>query len=775
MRCTILAARREDGSGWTLDVSCAGLADFPALELTLPPTTASATLFPLPHDPDGEVWADTPQRQLWAEADGKTGKRLADAHHKILQNSANRETIDAFGRYLTSLLFGGRWSTLDEKVPAGEPLEIDLHITADDSVLLRLPWEMMHGDKGALAAHAARKIALTRIVAPKKAVADIPDQRRPLRILFVIGRQIDQERMRAGAEFLGLLRQLRVPTNTTLTSFQNADVLVQHLDETTPDELQTAVREFQPSVVHFICHGQVISKKVHILLTKRAEEGNVKARKSTDPHPCSAKELLALLRDANGALPPVVVLNACRTADAVSRVEEASSALSFAAQLVEGDEFGGVAMAVGMAGEVDDRACQVFTLRFYQAIIDKQSVSMATAQGRRGALLEYPELQNSIEWIRPTLFRADGVASALPMQAPTRNLGAVARQYRKEGTFGPLLCDRFDLLSAAQDFLKRAAQSKDDDTLVLPFRVSHPAGGVGKTRLLEEIAGLSVHLGFLPIILRNRKGCEPPKNFVELAIQIAAAADEARTNFKAAAQAAGAEPAAGADSLRVAAAYRLAVPLGTVLPDVVNPVTYSQLMRQLPEFLEQSRKLNAATTFATVRPTILDDCASAMHDVRKSPDERYRVLLLIDDLHRYAGLAGELIDEGRVWGLGTPELPLPFIFTFMTNTDEGQSIDAKLKQRKVDIGDPHEIRPFETTFERRLASKQILLGEWQCVPTSSPNERGRVEKLLGLIEQHTEGRPKEFNSDSVRAYVRTGREFDVFVDARFEDMLKKWP
>jgi hypothetical protein len=47
-----------------------------------------------------------------------------------------------------------------------------------------------------------------------------------------------------------------------------------------------------------------------------------------------------------------------------------SAHLSFAASLVDR----GVAMALGMAGEVADRACQAFTLRFYQALMTDQPV-----------------------------------------------------------------------------------------------------------------------------------------------------------------------------------------------------------------------------------------------------------------------------------------------------------------------------------------------------------------------------------------------------------------
>ena len=132
------------------------------------------------------------------------------------------------------------------------------------------------------------------------------------------------------------------------------------------------------------------------MLTTRKVDGDPTSEKSEVPYRCTAARLLELL-GVRGSLPPVVVVNACHTADPdydpAVRLEQSSSDLAFAAQLVQG----GVPMALGMSGEVAARACQIFTLRFYMALLAGGSVALATAHGRRAALLGSPRM-----WIAST-------------------------------------------------------------------------------------------------------------------------------------------------------------------------------------------------------------------------------------------------------------------------------------------------------------------------------------------------------------------------------------
>ena len=71
-----------------------------------------------------------------------------------------------------------------------------------------------------------------------------------------MGKAIDNT-LRPGAELIGLLRRLRVPIDPTFSTFRSTDVNVRYLSEATWDEIQAAVADFEPTVVHLICHGEV--------------------------------------------------------------------------------------------------------------------------------------------------------------------------------------------------------------------------------------------------------------------------------------------------------------------------------------------------------------------------------------------------------------------------------------------------------------------------------------------------------------------------------------
>jgi len=747
-------------SGWTLTMTGAA-GGAPAVR-QLQRTAGAGDAYPLPDRAEAARWAGQPHATY---CDDAVGAAIGAALRRILRNESSAAESQAFGRYLLDTLLGPAWDAIDAATPAGQPIELELAIASEDVALLRLPWEMMHDAGGALAARKARKVAFTRLIPPVAVpVPAVAPQPVPLRILFVVGRQLDNS-LRPGAEFLGLLRHLRVPANATFKTFTSAAVSVRYLGEATVDELESAIHDFQPSVVHFTCHGEVTAAGLQLLLTAREKEADPASRKTQDPYPIGAARLLSLLRGAGGALPPVVVVNACHTADSS---DERMSALSFAARLVEGDADGGVAMAVGMTGEVDDRACQAFTLRFYQALVAGAPVAIAAAEGRRGAMLEYPELQDSLEWIRATLFRAEKAADVLPLQPATLALAPVAYAFRKQATWCDIVCDRYDTLALAQDFLTSAARPDGQRPLILPFASRHPAGGLGHTRLLEEIAGLAVYAGYLPCVLRSSETSEPAANLLELALSIADALKESIEVFRLVA------PATPAAFVSVAydSAYTMAGVKGK--NDFLRD-------RELAAWLKQERA-NAEKTggpFASYRELIASDCASALAVARTLVPQTTRVLILVDDLHRYAGLAGMLVDETRAQGLGTIDTPLPLVFTYRPGADEGKKIQDRLSARGAEIGltARNELAPFETTIEQQLVYRQLLLAAHSCVPTALPGKRIDVDVLINALHDECQGRPKNFNTDVVKAYVRINRRQNppTLVDARFEDLLAKWP
>ena len=149
-----------------------------------------------------------------------------------------------FGRYLFELVLGeGVWTQL-VTTAAGAAIDVRIDCPPDAWALMRLPWELMHDGQHFLAARPGPLVLMSRqVTAPVAMTA--PRTFAP-RVFFVIGSLQDDAEIRAGAEYLGLLRRLQ-----TLDLTLDCQVL----REATAEMLQAAVADFQPSVVHFICHG----------------------------------------------------------------------------------------------------------------------------------------------------------------------------------------------------------------------------------------------------------------------------------------------------------------------------------------------------------------------------------------------------------------------------------------------------------------------------------------------------------------------------------------
>jgi CHAT domain-containing protein len=172
--------------------------------------------------------------------------------------------------------------------------------------------------------------------------------------------------IRPGAEYLGLVRGLR--TN-------ELSLKLHLLLEANVDTLSAAIEEFRPTVVHFICHGDVSS----------AGAGFLELTDPQDPSKSASvygPSLIGALRTKkNLPLPQIVVLNACYTAAArFWKVGQVASPLSV--ELLQS----GVPVVVGMAGRVADQACRLFTRGFYESLLTQGEIAVAAGEGRRAGI-----------------------------------------------------------------------------------------------------------------------------------------------------------------------------------------------------------------------------------------------------------------------------------------------------------------------------------------------------------------------------------------------------
>jgi len=148
--------------------------------------------------------------------------------------------------------------------------------------------------------------------------------------------------------------------------------------------------------------------------------------------------------------------------------------------------------------------------------------------------------------------------------------------------------------------------------------------------------------------------------------------------------------------------------------------------------------------------------------------------VLLDDLHRYAGVALKLIPETRREGLGTHALPIPLVFTYMTSTDEGKEIRKQLKERK-DVCQ-RDLMAFVEEDEWRMVYNQLLLSGWAKAKSPLQDAREPYDNLLRKIHEKTDqGLAERFRRkrDVIEALVELSYENHHLVDADFEDVLRR--
>ena len=752
MICRIFSFKRPDG--WQLRIESNSAPGMPFAERTIraiaPAGPGLKAPLPLPPANESESWAGKPHAVLCDAADHQT---VDAVYRRILENNPKSGEVALFGEYLTAVLLGPNLAILEAFAPP-----VDLRLVFGDLSLQRMPWEMMFGPQenpaagpsAPLSARPNKRFSINREVqlAPGEPPRATPSSEGRLRVLFVAESKIDHV-LRPGAEFLGLLRHLLVPTNAQFHGeFVSADIKLRFLAEGDVEQLKAECKRFQPSVLHCICHGQSDpaggpSRIVLRIRPPGAAEGEAK------PHAITADELADKLSEDGGKVPPVIVLNACYTAslaDQSAKIEDGH--LPFAARMVQR----GAAMAVGMAGEVADPACQMFTLRFYQALLTHTPLVEAASQARRAVLTAWPAYQQSVEWARPVLFVAQGLDGTIELKGDTTfDLLTTAERFRKDSTAPRLLCDRYEMM-VAYDRLTSLADQPGASPLMVAFAVHESTKGMGKTRLLEEFATRAVMDGFVPCLLRADG--EMPRSLLDFALALSAAIDDTRRNF--------CLGEAQETEARLLALDALVVP-----PLAANR---DRALRGLRTQLGAMKSVDPRDIFDAIRR----DCARLAADIAAVTKLSHRVLVLIDEFHRWEGAYSDVLQRIDFAGLGTPADPVPVVLNYVVTGLDGQTIYAKLKASLPAERRP-ELRRFDSDVERDMVYRQLLLSEWQCAPKQSREAGPRVKNFLAQLHARTGGLPLMFLDAKLSWYVEGVRDGgETIVDADFETALRNF-
>jgi hypothetical protein len=437
---------------------------------------------------------------------------LTEGRRRITERSPDPQIgTSPFGGYLFHALIGAAaWQWIREIADRQHARCIELALCWDDgdANLNRLNWEMMHDGQDFLATGLPGiTIAITRLVARTTGVKWEPRkvEEFPPRILFVIGTTLNDPSLRPAAEFLGLLRELRE---------SGRRIRPRVLEKARPRELARVISVFRPDVVHFICHGDWDPETRRGFLELTPDEQNGEPRRFAD-------QLYNVLT-VNAQQPPLVVLSACRTGSAEAGAPVPSDVLKgahdlapLATELVRL----GIPLVLGMAGRVSDNACRLFTRQFGDALVRGESLVVATAEARRATVSQGRSANESVDWAFPALFAAEQVEPGWAPVRPGAGDGRTPEEIWIDGyklNRDLVFCGRNDFFSAYYGFFA------PNPRRVLAI-VTEGQSGIGRKRLLFELAAQMLRDGHIPIILasENPTWKAPPslQRFCEMLVE----------------------------------------------------------------------------------------------------------------------------------------------------------------------------------------------------------------------------------------------------------------
>jgi hypothetical protein len=734
-------------AGWTVDITSKHSKDWLPLSRTLPQGQCG-----YPHPPAAEAadWTGKIHEPLCV----CTPCHVAAMHGRITigDPDAARQEVQAFGGYLFAVLLGAAWDAMVKAAPQG-PIELELAMPPGD-LLQRLPWEMMMLGADPLAAlpEAGRRVAITRVIAPGK-LARVRALELPLRVLFVVGRQLD-ENLRPGAEYLGLLRQFEIPDDKGGPAIGVA-LRIRLLIEATSAQLQEAIDEFEPAVVHVVCHGRLGNQHPEVLLT--SYQGTVPKEDPVDP-----QRFAQLLRGNKGSAPPVqaVVLNACHTG------APDDSYVSFAAVLVSE----GIPVSVGMSGEVADSVCRIFTGAFYRGLIEEKDIDAAAADGRRAALLRYKLFTDNVEWARPVLFRAEGVATTFAVDRSGQEIARASLRFRRRAAT-EMLCDRIDCLRAFQDLCARVPKGR---AFALAFEIAGVDRGLqpddrnrvyrlGKSWLIEEVSWLAVLEGFIPVVFRSISPADDiPANLLLFAIKLAEMMDDTRERF---------DLERRVESSALALAFLSTGQTVTFSPGAI--LQYQSAADRVKGTVStpppNGKDPKEWAGRLSIEQAMREDIEALLSNVQQKIPQAKGVLVLIDDLHRYEGPALPLLDAVKAYGLGSKTAPAPAIFTYSTRDKAGPKILVALQERSGEFRREN-LLAFQKPTEARLAYRQYLLSQ-NLAPTADRKKRGDVDMWFGAMDRMVQGVPS-FLGD-IQREIEMAQLFHVLLVADDETIIRE--
>lgn len=652
-------------SGWTATIS-SPILDQPIIR-PITRLDGPGGGFPVvgPEDlPDGIA---TPAAELATATDPAI---IDDVRASIAAQQLGESDIAAFGGYLHAVLLGPAWATIVEQA-AGQPLELALRWPVQDWELARLPWEIMRAVDPASGrcSPVAWTTVITRLVPSPLAGTKI---RISPRVLFVIGTDLNDVSIRPGAEFFSVWERLQ--RDGILFDFRV-------LQRASSQQIEDEIERFQPSVVHFICHGSEDYESGQLELVSTDAAGRLVTERR------NAQRCLDLLRSRAGTYPPIVVLSACYSGSQTSPVAARVDA-PLAAALVEG----GVPIVVGMGGQVSDLACRLFARRFYAALLTQEPVTDAIGEGRRAGLKHGSDPDRTVDWALPMLFLADQLDPQVDIEAGEveRVKQRAKRAHRLRERPNPIaFCDRIDVMTTLRELLDPNHPLQVLALEETDYYTKDPPGKFGKTRVLREIAARAVLAGHLPCLITFSPGDRRPSSPEQLVLRMTQAIADA-------AQLSG----AGQRDWELRRLYLLI----NGAPGASAGALHDEVRDEYQMWRASGEPEPSARVIATALHRDLRTLAGVAQAAWETPD--LRVIVLVDDVHQFDAAARTFIQLIGPDGIGDVDHPVPVVFAFSSQPGQ-KGYESSITLLKAFVDDNSQggyLKPF--SLERFQSSEQ---------------------------------------------------------------------
>jgi hypothetical protein len=654
----------------------------------------------------------------------------------IRREPSDPRLVARLGRYLFDALLGqDAWKAIVAAAGDATVIELALSWDGSDNELHRMTWELLHDGSRYLAEGQGRAdVTITRVVNADAVVRELDG---PPRLLFAVGAALNDPTIRPGAEAIGLLRNVQSGGRGI-----NARVL----ENASPSRLATAVAEFRPHAVHFISHGEVRDGQGVLLLPPDEQD-------QPGPQPRDAAQLLQLLR-VEGELPQLVVLSACESGAAV-RLLGAHQTAPLAAQLVQG----GVPVVVGMAGQVSDLACRLFTRSFGAALVGGRSLVAASAEARRAGLAGGALTSRSVDWAFPAVFMAAGVdPDWRPVPAGVDEVSPLVNgwisSYQVDES--PVFCSRTEFFELYWRMLE------GEGPPVLAAFVKGQGVRRGRTRLLRELTKQALWDGHIPLLIGTSPSDEPPRTLEALRRKVQGAVVLVRRWLDL--------PQGVTSQLALLRAYDPTKPLDDRLDPTVTGLldAYGEVG---PEAVLVALQVDLGLLAADAR---------RRHPVlARGPG---RVVLLLDGIDDGAVELVEQLHEQLLGshGLGTAAEPVPVVLAFayasrdnlLRQIAEGQSGKPWLQVR--------ELRAFQSDGEDLLAWEQVMLHPFNRMVSPGVSDRPWVfnreldpqhwDRFVARARHSLGGEPSVFVGDIFYAFL-AGAELGGFLKEADDETL----